>query len=153
VARLWRSACLRLPVGSRLRRELFAQATCDGAEAWNRGDPEAFLALVDRDVEFNIAGQFAGVDTDDRYVGHEGGRRYLAAIDDAWETNRLEPQEVIDFGDRSLVLHRNVARGKGSGVEVEHDIGFFMTYRHEIIVRVDLYWSRQEALEAAGLGE
>jgi ketosteroid isomerase-like protein len=151
--RLFVAALLRLPLRSRLRRELLARAIRDGTEAYNRRDREALFATADPDVEFNQIGQPVGVDTEDRYHGHEGVRRYFAAIDEAWETNRLEPQEVIDFGDRYLVLHRLRNRGRGSGAEVEQEMGLFLTYSRGMLVRADYYWSRDEALEAAGLEE
>jgi ketosteroid isomerase-like protein len=153
LARLLRSALLRLPLHSRLRRELVARGIRDSAEAWNRGDRELFLAAIDPEVEFNVVNRAAGVDLEDRYDGHEGARRYWATIDEAWETIRVEPQEMIDFGDRYLVLQTWRARGRGSGVEVEHDIGLFVTWSRGMSARVDFYWSREEALEAAGLGE
>jgi ketosteroid isomerase-like protein len=153
LGRLFGAALLRLPLRSRLRRELLARAIRDGAEAYNRRDREVLLATADPDVEFNILGEFAVVDTPDRYHGHEGVRRYFAAIDEAWETARLEPQEVIDFWDRYLVLQRTRNRGRGSGAEVERETGLFLTYSRGMLVRADFYWSRDEALEAAGLSE
>ena len=116
-----------------------ARAIRDGAEAYNRRDREAVFATADPDVEFNQNWSACRRgDTEDRYHGHEGVRRYFAAIDEAWETNRLEPQEVIDFGDRYLVLQRIRNRGRGSGAEVEQEIGLFLTYSRGMLVRADL---------------
>ena len=52
-----------------------------------------------------------------------------------------------------LVLSRHTARGKQSGVPIEHEIGDLFALRDGRIVRFDSYWNRAEALEAAGLSE
>jgi hypothetical protein len=153
LARLYSSPLIRLPVTSRLRRELVARGIRDNAEAWNRRDREVFLAPADPEVELNPIGEAVGVDLEDRYRGPEGVMRFSTAVDEAWGSNQLEPQEIIDFGDRYLVLHRNRVRGRGSGIEVDHDIGLFVIWSGGRIVRVDYYWSHAEALEAAGLSE
>jgi ketosteroid isomerase-like protein len=153
LARVSRSALLRLPLDSRLRRELVARSIRDYSEALNRRDREVLLAAFDRDVELNLFGEVAGLDIEDRYRGHEGFMRYFATIDEAWESNPGEPREVIDFGDRYLILGDSRARGRGSGVEVDHATGTRVTWRRGMVVRVDFYWSQGEALEAAGLSE
>jgi hypothetical protein len=117
LARLYGSALIRLPLDSRLRREMLARGVRDSAEAWNRRDRDAFLAAFDPEAEINFVGG-APVGVEDRYRGREGALRWIATIDEAWESNRLEPQGLIDFGDRFLVLHHNRARGRGSGVEL-----------------------------------
>ena len=50
-----------------------------------------------------------------------------------------------------LVLSRQTARGKQSGVPIEHELGDLFTLRDGKIVRFDSYWSRAVALEAVGL--
>ena len=75
---------------------------------------------------------------------------YLRAIADL----RIEAERIIDLGDdRVLVLSRHTARGKQSGVPIEHKIGDVFTLRDGKIVRFDSYWSRAVALEAVGLSE
>jgi ketosteroid isomerase-like protein len=153
LARLYGAALWRLPPGSRLRRELLGRAVRDGYEAYNRGDREAFLAVVDPDFEISLSGQVGGLGLEDRYHAREGAMRFFAAIDEAFEGNWFELQEVIDFGDRYLLLARLRARGRESGVELVHAVGLFVTWSRGRIVRSDFYWSQDEALEAAGLEE
>jgi ketosteroid isomerase-like protein len=67
---------------------------------------------------------------------------------------RIEAERIIDLsGDRVLVLTRHTARGKQSGVPIEHEAGDLFTLRDGKIVRYDAYWNRADALEAAGLRE
>ena len=46
-----------------------------------------------------------------------------------------------------------MGRGKGSGVEVEADFAFVFTIRQGKLLRWQMFTSREEALEAAGLPE
>lgn len=50
-------------------------------------------------------------------------------------------------------MTHQVGRGKGSGVEVEGDVAFVFTVRQGKLVRWQMFTSRAEALEAAGLAE
>jgi hypothetical protein len=46
-------------------------------------------------------------------------RRALETWLDAWAEYRMETRELIDLGDRVVVLSQQFGRGKVSGVEVE----------------------------------
>jgi ketosteroid isomerase-like protein len=86
--------------------------------------------------------------------GHEGWREWVAHYEEAWERVALEPQEYIDVGDGRVVLvTRVLARGRGSGVDVERLDGIVWTIGDGMTVRIDYYSSPAEALEAVGLGE
>jgi ketosteroid isomerase-like protein len=62
-------------------------------------------------------------------------------------------EEIIDAGDRVVVVTHHEGRGRESGVEV--DTRFYEVYslRDGKVSRVDEYIDRAEALEAAGLSE
>ena len=64
-------------------------------------------------------------------------------------------EEFIDAGgDQVLVFTREGGRGRGSGAEVEtHPTGHLWTLRDGKAIRLQSYWERYEALEAAGLRE
>jgi ketosteroid isomerase-like protein len=77
-------------------------------------------------------------------------REYLQAMADL----RIDAERIIDLGgDRVLVLSRHTARGKGSGVPIEHELGDVFILRDGKVVRFDSYWSRAVALDAVGLSE
>jgi ketosteroid isomerase-like protein len=44
------------------------------------------------------------------------------------------------------------AKGRHAGVDVDARIGHLFRFRGERAVRWEVYWSPEEALEAAGLG-
>jgi ketosteroid isomerase-like protein len=71
--------------------------------------------------------------------------------DEIWDEHRWEPQELIDAGDRVVVLQREYQRGKGSGVELVVDTATILDLRDERVVRMQGYVRPKEALEAVGL--
>jgi ketosteroid isomerase-like protein len=88
------------------------------------------------------------------YRGHDGWRKWEADFGEAWDSFSTEPQDYMDAGDgRVVVVARVSARGRGSGVSVEHLDGILWTVRGGKVVRLDYYHSPAEALEAAGLQE
>ena len=68
-----------------------------------------------------------------------------------WDDIHHAAEEFIDLGDRVLVLTRQTARGKLSGVPVEAELADLMTVRDGKIARWEIYWDRAEARQAAGL--
>jgi ketosteroid isomerase-like protein len=120
-------------------------------EQWATGDfPADFF---DAGVEHSRIGAQTP-DMEGRWVGLDkfqtAFRQYLEALSDL----RIEAERIIDLGgDRVLVLSRQTARGKHSGVPIEHETGDLFTLRDGKIVRYDSYWNRAEALEAVGLSE
>jgi ketosteroid isomerase-like protein len=80
----------------------------------------------------------------------EGTREYFRAFSDL----RMEAERIIDLGDdRVLVLSRQTARGKLSGVPFEHELGDLFTLADGNIVSMASHWRRADALEAVGLSE
>lgn len=61
--------------------------------------------------------------------------------------------EARDLGDVVLLVATHHGRGRTSGVEVRGQTGYLYKLRDGKIVRVELYRSRDGALEAAGLSE
>ena len=55
--------------------------------------------------------------------------------DKAWTDSRIEPKELLDLGDRLLILHTFVARGRRSGAEVRQPAGQLHTIRDGRAVR------------------
>ena len=61
--------------------------------------------------------------------------------------------ELLDPGDRVVVVLRRRAKGKGSGVMVTDQVIHVYTVRSDKIVRFEGFSDRAEALEAVGLSE
>ena len=68
---------------------------------------------------------------------------------EAWDERRLEAEDFIDAGDWVVILQREHRRGKGSGVEVEAEIGIVFDVRDGHVARIQGYMDRAAAIEAA----
>lgn len=126
-----------------------------GAAAMAAGnlDPESqeVLALLGPEVEFNAIGSalFGGP-----VRGHLGWVRMwddlLAASDDY----RLIVHELVDLGGGEVLAEVDLlVRWKASGIEQSDRVCYVVTLRNELMVRVDSYRDRAEALDAVGLSE
>jgi hypothetical protein len=72
-------------------------------EALSRGDMEAFLSVVDKDVVW-IAARSA---VEGAYHGHDGLRKFFADNEENFEVFEPGFREVRDLGDRILVFGTN----------------------------------------------
>jgi ketosteroid isomerase-like protein len=106
---------------------------------------------MDPEIEWRGPREFP--DLAEPHFGHEGVARYIAKINEAFDDYRMAPEEYIDAGgDQVLVFSREGARGKGSGAEVQtHPTAHLWTLRGGKATRMQSYWERSDALEAAGL--
>ena len=87
------------------------------------------------------------------YEGREACGRFFERWFGSWVEIRLTPERLIEDGDRVLALMTIEGRGKGSGVPVVIRSADLFTIRDGKIVRLELFGSPAEALEAAGVRE
>jgi uncharacterized protein len=121
-------------------------------EAFLRGDWDQPAQLLDPDVELH--GTVGGLSEGSVVRGLQRIRQEFEQEDaEAWDERRLEPERLIDGGDRVVVLLHEFRRGRGSGVEVETDTAVVVELRHGRVIRIQGYMDRASALEAAGLRE
>jgi ketosteroid isomerase-like protein len=86
--------------------------------------------------------------------GVQGLRDWIGEIDDAFEEWEFRPHEVRDApGNKVLVFNRAWGRGRITGLELEMDLHLVYTLAEGQITRIEGYYTREEALEAAGLEE
>jgi ketosteroid isomerase-like protein len=151
------SAYLRLPPSSRLRRALTARNARRTSAAFNRRDLDVVLQLLDPKVEFegpeSLVGGYLPPDMPSVHRGHEGYLRMFEGLLAVWEDLELEPEEVIDFGDRVLIATRMTGHGRQSGIALDTALFQVVTLRGGLIVRQKDFVDRGAALEAAGLSE
>jgi hypothetical protein len=121
-------------------------------EAWNRQDfEESVLRYMDPEVEFHPGLLPPGEDT--QYVGREGVMDWARNVNDAWEAVTVEPGQRIDVAsDRILAIDRWRFEGR-DGIQVEEELPTAFTFRDGLIVRVDGFTDKAEALETVGLSE
>jgi ketosteroid isomerase-like protein len=156
LACLVRRAVLRLPPGSAVRRALLTKTLLGAYAALNRRDWDALLSMLHPEVEHHAIsppGEIATLDMEEHTRGPDGFLRFAEQWFESWDAFWIEPQEVIDFGDRLLVLVRRMGRGRGSGVALDQPAGDVLTLARGWLVRYDNYWAREDALKAVGLSE
>ena len=121
-------------------------------EALSRGDVDAVLQICSPDIECRLPE--GGINTG-TLRGHQALKGFLESYIDAFESFRLEPEEVLDADDQVVVFLRVLGRGRGSGLEVDTRPGHVWTMQGDKAVRVEVFphRDRQAALEAAGLRE
>jgi ketosteroid isomerase-like protein len=86
--------------------------------------------------------------------GAQGFRDFLADNEEVWERWDTEIEDVRSIDDnRVLVAEKFTGVSKGGGVPVKESLTEIFTVREGKIARTEVYSSREEALEAAGLRE
>ena len=123
-----------------------------GYEAFARGDVEAVLERLDRDVDWRPAiAPILGVET---VRGRDAVRDFLTRdLFDGFDEFRAEPLAYEDLGDAVLVTVRYVGRGESSGLEIDQTFTTLYRLRDGKTVSMRDYSTRSEAVEAAGLSE
>jgi ketosteroid isomerase-like protein len=85
------------------------------------------------------------------YRGREGVTAWIAAIQEAFESFEVSPVECIGSGSRIVVPTHVKGKGRGSGAAADARGTTLWELRDGKVVKMTLYQSRQEALEAASM--
>ena len=88
---------------------------------------------------------------------YEGPSAWADALRDwpsEWEDFRVDFIEAIDVSDDVVILGtRHRGRGGQSGIEIDFQV-FYVSYGHNgKVARMEMFLTRKQALEAAGLEE
>jgi ketosteroid isomerase-like protein len=145
----------RLPTTSRIRRSILARSTRLAAEAFNRRDAEAFLIAFHREGRYQPARISAEVAaSEDSFPAHQGLKRFWEDGDTSWGRLRVEAHEMIDAGDRTVMLGRAVGgQGVLSGIPLESPFATVSILLNGKVIHLREYLTHAEALEALGLSE
>ena len=120
-------------------------------EALSERDLSRMISLADPGVEWHSF--FAEVGEGGVYRGHEGTRRYVRDLDDAWEVVRADIDSEVGTDDVVVLVGRIHYRGKGSGAENEDPAGWMLKFREGRLVHFRAFRNPERALAAAGLSE
>jgi hypothetical protein len=145
----------RLPPSSRLRRTALPRAVRLASEAYNRRDLDAVVIGWHPECEY-IPGR-EWIDSglvEPCYRGPDGYRSYVAATSEVWGAqNYLIPSELIDLGNRFVVLGTVPMRASTSGVSLTEPFAYVATLEDGAPIRLQEYYDHAEALKAVGLEE
>jgi ketosteroid isomerase-like protein len=117
-----------------------------GFEALSEGGVEALLPLIHPEFELTTPANLAA--EPDTYRGPEGIRRYFDSFYDAMDEVRFEPGDFRDVGGRVIVEATLTARGRATGIEAQQEFVMVWSVRDEQAIRVEVYATLDEALEA-----
>jgi ketosteroid isomerase-like protein len=87
------------------------------------------------------------------YTGRSEFLSFIEAWEEGFETEHMEAREILDAGDRVVVTVNHRGRGMRSGIEIDQTFAMVWTLRHGRAVRMALFPTRADALEALGLSE
>ena len=117
--------------------------------AFNTRNIQAMLAAAHPDAEIVAArSAIAGV-----YRGHDGVRRWATELFEMTDFYELHTEDLREIGDRVVVLGRQSGRGRPSGAPIEAALAAVIGFGEGQIIRIEVYPTHAEALEAVGLRE
>jgi uncharacterized protein len=114
-----------------------------GYEALNRGDVSVVLELLDPDIEWH---EPAPSPDEGSHRGRDSFEQFFCGWIESFEGFRIEPEEVVERGDRLIAIVRQSGRGRASGVEVEARLAHVWTVEDGRAVRCEAVPDADEAL-------
>jgi ketosteroid isomerase-like protein len=121
-------------------------------DAWNQHDVDALLALLSPDVVWEENAEFPGLR--EVYRGRAEVREWAEEILEPWESSHAQLAEITQLSDDRVLTEAVITgRGKGGGVPVELRFWLIVWFVAGKIKRREVFWVRDEALEAAGLAD
>jgi ketosteroid isomerase-like protein len=121
-------------------------------ESWARQDVGAAASCLHEaiEVDFSAArGPFRGV-----YLGPAEAVAMWRSVWEAWGEVVIDFAEVIDCEDgRVITVNVFRAEGRTSGIPTEARVANLWSFRDGLIYRIQMFQSRDQALDAVGLAE
>ncbi len=112
------------------------------------GNYAALVETSDPEVEWHSF--FAQLGEGGVYRGHEGMRRYIDDLREAWELVRADIDDALAVGDVAVLVGRIHYRGKGSGIETETPAGWVLEFRGAKVIRFQAFRDPERALKDLG---
>jgi uncharacterized protein len=119
-------------------------------DLFGRGEMETLLRCVDPDIETVEPPEIPGSTS---YRGHSGLALAYRHWASQWDDFRVEVEELIDAGSDVVAVTRHHGTGRASGARVGGLVAYVFTVRDGKLARMQIFNTRAEALEAAGLPE
>jgi ketosteroid isomerase-like protein len=117
-------------------------------ELFSRGRMEAALRYVDPAIETIEGAELPGAAS---YSGHAGLAMAYDHWAGQWDDLRIELKELIDAGSDVVAVTRHHGTGRASGAAVQALVAYVFTVEHGKLVRLRIFNTKAEALEAVGL--
>jgi ketosteroid isomerase-like protein len=121
-------------------------------KAFAAGDMETVFELVAPEIEWNFSNAQTWVE-EPVYRGYDGIMQFFSKWTGEWEDYRFEFEEVIDAGDKVVVVVRDEGKSKSAGIKLERRHAEVWTLRDSRVVRIEPFDNKHQALGALGLSE
>ena len=122
-----------------------------GFEALRRGDMAWFEDWTTPDV---VIVQPPEVPDAKSYEGRTAVAQAWEDWPNQWEDFRLDLVEIIDVSDDVVVsVTRHRGRGRESGIEMDFQVFYVHRARDGKLARMEMFFTREQAYDAAGLPE
>jgi ketosteroid isomerase-like protein len=118
-------------------------------QALDRGDLSGAMKDAAADFVFDFS---RSISPEQGVYGRDDLPRLVETFFGDWESQRYEPGEFIEAGNRLITPMKTYLRGR-DGIEVQTRFAWLWSFRDGRIERVTFFQDRAEALEAAGLSE
>ena len=140
----------RLPPRSQLRRRGLERLMTLGWAAASREDYEWLLLFYEPDVEIRNPPEFARtLGTAETYRGHRGFAENWRDLRQDMAEVRVEPDQVVDLGDRAAVRLTHVAVGRSGGVAIRQTLGnIIYASPRGLVARQEAYMTWEDTLAA-----
>jgi ketosteroid isomerase-like protein len=111
---------------------------------------ETIVALSDPSFEFrSVLSAVEGA----TYRGHDGVRRYLSDMADAWQEWRNDADEILEIGPDTVLVNLHFRAVGHSGTAVEAHSTAIFVFSNGKCLSIHSYPTRAAALEDVGLRE
>jgi len=116
-------------------------------EAWNAGDMDALRALYDPEAVMRNPPDWAEPGP---YLGRDAIMRQFSQVREIWpDENFFDRVDLLDAG--GCVVAQVDFHGGTRGLPLTAEMAWVYTMREGLIVSLELFPSRERALEAAGV--
>jgi ketosteroid isomerase-like protein len=117
-----------------------------GFAAHNRGDLDFLVELYDPEVVFETL--LPGT-----HHGNEAIRLIYEENQKTMAGYHVVPVELIDAGDKVVAVAQTVGAGSANRIALDDAFAFVFTFKGHRVIREQAFRNKEEAVEAAGLGE
>ena len=112
-----------------------------GYEAFNRGDREAWLAIIHPDAELFLP-FFQQLERGGPAHGRTGAAELWESWHAAFADASFEPDTIRDLGDTTFVALRVRGRGASSDVPIEQQSWHVIEWQDGQVIRLRAFWRR-----------
>ncbi|MDQ6810583.1 MAG: nuclear transport factor 2 family protein [Actinomycetota bacterium] len=114
-------------------------------------DLSRMFELSDPNIEWRSF--FAELAEGGGYRGHEGMRRYLTDLSEAFDALSVEVGDLLDVGETIVGIGRIQYRGRGGGVESDAPAGWVFRFRDGKVAYFHAFRDPERVFGSVGLSD